>query len=1202
MTMNYYAPTKELFLDELTEEDLLQVLIRNHHKTEPNASSFLQGAQHRGLSELIKNPQILEMLVVAVGEGGQWPERKADVFRLACEKLLLEKNPTHNIAHRNQTPPAEELMQASGMLCAVMLLARKSGFALIRSNANDDYPFIGDLADGSPALLQRVAGTRLFVTHDGHTEYSHRIFAEYLGAYYLSNKIVQEALPVGRVLALITGADGGTVSELRGIYAWIAALCHTERDKLMQRDPLGVVLYGDVSLFNKGDRLKLLHELSNYAEQAGNIGVDYRNTQSFGAFCQTDMEQEYLSILKSRDHSDTHQYLLAYVLASMIHGVALPGLAGALTSLLKNRDCWSKNRKRALAVLLRFNDKQTVQEILADIHRDIIPDPDDELLGQLLLSQYPHRITPDEIFNYYRTPKKLDYIGTYHSFWGDELTRLSTDSQIPRLLDALVTMPVPARRDSDEDTYQAMVGNLLARGVEKYGADVATTRLLGWLGLGLDEYDSILLWRPDATRIRKWLEQHPEIQKDLVASLLDKCGQADDLHCYVSKISAQLFNSDLPEDYGRWCLAQAVTCDDENTRKYFFSQSLSTLFSENGSAGMSLERVEEAVARDRCLKQYWEVNRVREISPEYGQSNRARKRLRNEREQAKQAFLQYLQNNLREIEAGTAEPALFSKLASAYYGYFIESRGDHPRARLTHFFNNDIGLVQSTLSGLQRFIQREDIPDVKEILQAHADNKYLVSSHPYRAGMDELARSGMQTLLQLSEDKIEKALAFYFVDATEKSEWYETLLLQRPQLVARVYTMYGTMALRAGKTHLAGSYALAFDDNHRQLAAAVALPLLESFRARSTSVQLAPLYDLLAAALQYADHHSLKQLTEKKLSLKSMDAAQRTLWMAAGIILAPEQFAQRLTEFVSGKEACISYLSGFLSCRSEQWQPVDKLSLPGVSLMVALLGPYYTPVSTSDDASEVVMQLVSRLATFLGDEGTDAIQSLLQSGQLSKWHPMLRRTLHSQRTAKREAMFRYADLEQVRSALNNGPPANVADLAGITHECIRELAERIKHGNTNDFRQYWREYPVTRQHEETCRDRFLSDLRPLLENMQVDTQPEGRYANEGRADIRVSLGSYNLPIEIKCNDSKDLWHGLKKQLIECYTIDPTAYGYGIYLVFWFGPEKTTPPPEGGPKPATPRELEARLSRLLDSDEERKKISVCAVDCTPPGPA
>ena len=328
------------------------------------------------------------------------------------------------------------------------------------------------------------------------------------------------------------------------------------------------------------------------------------------------------------------------------------------------------------------------------------------------------------------------------------------------------------------------------------------------------------------------------------------------------------------------------------------------------------------------LRQYRDKYRIEDSSPGYGRAMRERIRLRDEQDQAKRTLLQYIRNNVRDIEAGTANPGIFSKLASAYYGYFIESTGGAPRERLNHFFRDDPELARSVLNGLRRFIHREDIPDVTEIFREHLENKSLVYAHPYRAGMDELAGTGKQQVLQLGEDKIANALAFYYADgAGEQPAWYITLLSERPELVAEVYIMYGSMVLRAGKKRPAGSYLLAFDEGHRQVARLAVLPLLESFRVRSTSEQFAPLRELLVAALRYADRNHLKQLTGKRLSLKSMDAAQRVLWLTVGLILDPEQFAQRLAEFVSGNESRINYLSRFLSCRSDQWSPLDNLPL-----------------------------------------------------------------------------------------------------------------------------------------------------------------------------------------------------------------------------------------------------------------------------------
>ena len=1200
----------ELFLIELKEEDLQQILIRNYNNTEAEASEFLEAAGRRELMDLIKNPQILEMLVTVVSEGNEWPERKSDIFKLACEKLLLKEwNDVHNIAYRNQSPPTKELMMASGMICAVMLLARKHGFALLRSDAGDDYPYFDDMANEHMEHLHFVTRTQLFATHEQHAEYSHRIFAEYLSAYYLSNKIITGKLPIGRVLALMTGTDGGVVTGLRGIYAWLATLCYTERTMLIQIDPLGSVLYGDVSLLSREERLELLRDLSNYAETTGDTGIDYRNTQSFGAFCQNDMEQDYRGILEAQDPSSAHQHLLEYVLASMTHGKALPGLSSALLILLKVPNCRSRNRKQALEVLIRFGDHQVLQNILNEVHQNIIPDPDDDLLGQLLLSQYPDRITPGEILNYYRTPKKPDYIGTYGYFWSDKLTRLSTNSQVLELLDVLVTKRARWRRVPDEDTYQTMAGNLLVRGVEVSGATVETKKLVDWLGLGLDEYDSILLLHQDATYLRKWLEHHPQIQKNLIDSLLDKCSKSENFDWCIYRISERLFNSDLPGDYGRWCLDKVRTAKNEQVAKYLFWQSVLSLETGKGNAGLCRELVENAAVKDARFKSDWDEYSVREINPEYGRSNRERVQQRNEQDRNKEEFVQFVRNNLANIEAGTADRGIFKNIGSVYFGYFIDAIGDAPKERLNHFFLGDPELVQSVLVGLRRFIHREDIPDVTEILQAHMENKHFVYSHPYRAGMDELARSGIQTLLELSEVKIVIALAFYFADGTEETEWYKTILQERPELVARVYSLYGTMMLRAGRTHITGSYSLAFDENHRQLTSIVVLPLLESFRIRSTSEQLAPLYDLLAAALQHADCRRFKKLIENKLSAKSMDTAQRVLWLAAGVILNSNEFEQRLTEFVSGNESRIDYLSGFLSHRWRQWSPLDNLPLQALISLIRLLGTYYAPyrytqnndiADLSFGAPQLISRMISQLAIVTTDLATVEIERLLDIEQLESWRPLLRAKVHEQRLKNREASFQYANLEQVRDTLNNGPPANVADLACVTNECIRELAKRIKYGNTNDYLQYWEEYPEKRQHEEICRDRFLSDLQPLLANIHVDAQREGNYVSDGRADIRVSFGGsggYNVPIEIKCNDSRDLWHGIRDQLIERYTIDPGAYGYGIYLVFWFGYKITTAHPEGGLKPRTPGELKERLGRLLKNDEERKKISVCVVDCT-----
>ncbi len=1203
---------KEIFLIELSEGDLKVILIKNHHKTEAAAFSFLQEAQRRGLIELIKNPQILEMLVAAVGEENDWPRRKSGIFKLACEKLLLEEwNPTHSIANRKQSPPSEELMQASGMLCAVMLLARKHGFALLQSDAGDNFPFIADMATEHAEHLGSVSRTRLFTTHEGHSEYSHRIFAEYLSAYYLSNKVITGGLPIGRLLALMTGNDGGVVTELRGVYAWLVTLCHTERDFLMKRDPFGVVLYGDVSLFSKEDRLKLLHTLSLYAETKADSGIDYRNTQPFGAFCQDDIGPNFRAILETTDNSERHQFLIEYVLLSMTHGKVLPGLSATLVGMLHKHHIRPCNRKQILEVLFGFNNVEVLQKLLDDIHNNVIIDRDDELMGMLLARLYPVHITPDRILKYLHPPKSQNFTGCYSDFWGYYLDKKANDAQVAELLDNFVTHQVAQNPGLEEIIHSNTIGRLLVRGIEKFGDIIEIDKLSDWLVLGLDEYDSIRLSGHEGiTEISDWLSEHPEIQKKLIEYHLQKTGDNENSNSYTMQITEWLFFAKPPDDYGLWCLEIARTTENETIGNHFFIRSLETLMGGSGSAGMSLEVIEDAAEKDIRVKRYWKKYRVSEIPNDSSRYMLNRNRRREKREQNKQAFLHYIKNNLGDIEEGKANPGIFYDVGRIYYGRLVDSTGDTPRERLTFFFENDLKSVHSILNGLRRFLDRDDIPTASQIFQLFMENKSHRHFLPYLAAVNEL---DVQKIPQLAGDQIEKALAFYYVDGKNKEpEWYKFLLRDQSKLVTRIYVEFVRTALQAGMRHMVATRPLAYDENYASVARLATLPLLESIPTRCTNEELSLLNDLLTAAIQHTKQSLLIELIEKKLLLRSMNVAQRVYWLATGFILDSNQFGKRLIEFISRKEPHINYFSEFLTLGRYEWSPLNKLSLSGSVSLIKLLGSNYSPYTIphngymrgSFDSSEIISKSISRLATFPTAEATEAIESLLKSEQLTKWHSLLKQALHKQRIRKREAMFQHSSLEQIREALKNGSPANVADLACITRESVRKLANQIKYGNTNDFRQYWlhdkNKHLQERQHEDTCRDRFLSDLKPLLHEFNVDA--ESRYAVERRADIRVSFGGsvgFNVPIEIKCNDSRDLWHGLRNQLIESYTTDPGAGGYGIYLVFWFGYDKTTPHPESGPKPKTPSELEERLNQLLKDDAERKKISVCVIDCTPP---
>jgi hypothetical protein len=79
-----------LQLEPLSDEDIIEIV--SDILSDPHG--FLLQAKARDLSELLVNPQTLEM-VARVVSGGKWPETRTDLYQRASEILASETNAAH---------------------------------------------------------------------------------------------------------------------------------------------------------------------------------------------------------------------------------------------------------------------------------------------------------------------------------------------------------------------------------------------------------------------------------------------------------------------------------------------------------------------------------------------------------------------------------------------------------------------------------------------------------------------------------------------------------------------------------------------------------------------------------------------------------------------------------------------------------------------------------------------------------------------------------------------------------------------------------------------------------------------------------------------------------------------------------------------------------------------------------------------------
>ena len=1195
---------KTLRLNPLTDDDVAQIL-DVHHNVE-DARGFMAEARERGIDGLLSNPLTLDLLARAVGAAGAWPRSKLETFKMACLQMAAEENEEH--IHGDRPPPPDQLLDPAGRLCAHQLISDAAGFALWYEEGAVDYIAPDTQVGLGLEMARHVLETRLF-TGIGNGRFTpvHRHIAEFLGARHLAN-LIQQGLPLGRVLSLIAGGDGTVVSAFRGLHAWLAVHCYDVdvRDQLIEGDPVGVGLYGDLDGFSTEQRRRLLLSLDR---EVADYGV---NVSAFKALAAPDMVCVVRDCLGNTRRDDDHQTVTGFLLRVLQQAEPLTSLAPLLIDVVYDASRWPSVSKSALDafthVQVDSDDKtRELKRLLDGIRNDRVSDPDGELLGMLLTHLYPQEVPPLELWEYLPLGGRPDFIGAYFSFWEWRIHEQSSDAEVAELLDCLYER-LPALRSAFAMNYyvDSLPSRLLAFALQTRGDQQASPRLYNWLKAGaFSAHGQVGSDDEINQQVITWLEQRPEVQKAVLLEGLIRYPDDDEFELHAREVWDCLHGSTLPEDFGPWCLDAAVEQVDTNRR---VAQYLLRLAADLGlSRAALMERARGHEALERYIQDIFESRTQALTVTRLGRIEASREETDRRREQ----WIDHIRANVDALRENQADPALLFRLGRAYFDRYRKAgMGRLVQGELAEVLeHHELGEV--ALDGLRQTVWRQDVPEIDEIVQLSSESHISPLGPPFLAGMDIMDREDPEQLERLSRHRMRLALAFYYSTPTDGGPdpaWYLRWLDSRPELVADVLVQCATAAIHNGKDYFAGMYELAHRQNHADVARHASMALLSTFPLCCDSQQLKTLDHLLWSAIQHADRDSLQALIEERLSLDIIHLAQRVHWLAVGVVIAPETHLRSLETWVSGDDDLAREAAAFFCPGMRRSFLIDHLDAPTLQTLIALMGRTFAPLELDGiftpamEVSDQIQGLIRRLSAMQNADASRSFNHLLADEALSNWRFHLEQARERQLIALREASYQYPDIERVRQTLSNEAPASATDLAALLVDRLEELARRIRTGNTDDWRQYWNEpvrgRPESPKIEDHCRDALLSDLKNLLKPIGVDAQREGQYANDRRSDIRVSYGTFNVPVEIKRDRHRELWSALRDQLMAKYTIDPATGGYGIYLVFWFGDGKVQSSPSG-PRPSNPQELREWLEASLTEDE-RRRITVLVVDVSSVG--
>lgn len=1159
----YRAPPTILELLPLTPTEIETIL----RPMVVDERQFIADANDRNLLPLLENPQTLELLMEAVGHGGNWPRSRRDLFETALETLLSEPNKDHQ-RETDATVQRDRLAQAADHMAAMILLANLDGCALNPASKAEKYPPIQDFQGDVEAM--KVAGGRRLFTPVGpeRVTLKHRMIGEYLAGRHLAH-LIKGGLPLNRVLALITGFDGGTLTDLRGVFAWLTLFLPQEAaEELVKRDPAGAATYGDVASWP----LSVCHAVLDTLERDthfSEIWLREVGRPLHGGFARPELAERLGDFLKS-GRGD-----LLYIAAwSLSTGTPLPILGDDLLVYVRTDTFLACEAANAFAHACpaRLSD---LRGVLEDIAAGRLEDSLYVLRRDLLRLLYPAHLTPYEVVRLMVPRGKESWF-----LAGLDVIERTDDDNLIKLAEAMMEFTSACDRGGLD---WVQLGDALCARLLPYFGELTRQERYNVLCLGARVGATIAAnYEFHDPAVREFLTKHPSTISELLEVWRERyalAGPAEEHRAwtefrYVTRRSSlppaaipdliDIAREAHSDDLAFWLADEAARLIKE-LPPHMAQPHLEKLF----RVAEGNHRIAECVQRAFVC---WLPPR-REPDPDAV---------------AKWAMLRSTNQDLvrrerKELAAGKAFELLDYAIRVASEEIVVAdipmllAAGplSTPEVRLEAHFGKAVGRV---LKGVRAYVANADLPSPEDLALTH-----LAGGEDPRVKRVDAAIHLIGNDLDVSglPERCVAALAAQFTGKGTRlsPEWMKRLSAMRVREVAKAVHSYLKTRIRHGEwpSHLLRLERVSIFTPH---------PFIDIVREECFSYLEHARHchgDVLRALLHVAlarDPARTRLIAAKTLADNTLPSAHLGYWRTVAFLADHTQGAEWKCLVGADAEAC----------RAAFWFVGIALSETGtglglsVSHIVCFFETFARPSGVTDadikHQANVIRPLLNRLANDPSPETTGALARFLSDRTYKEWESQLALAAEAQARLRREVARNVPTLGQIVEALAGGPPANARDRVSVVSESLERIGRELLRGGFDGWKFFWNEDSGTPRSEDSCRDLLMNQLRQKLSPLGMTVEREGYFARHKRADLVVHQGRGKTPIEIKLHWNAALWKAPKEQLQEQYMSDPDCDGFGIYLVLWFGSPwgKKPPASPAGMVPSSPDELLSALQR------------------------
>ena len=298
----------------------------------------MREAADRGLEGLLRNPQSLLLLAKVVGQTGEWAGEPIgdlpaghDPPRAGAERGTSDRRLGPSCRANSSTPPGgSRRCSCSPGRTAIVLTIREPLPTWIPLSAHGE-----ERCAAAAAALR----TRLFEADEGHRRFrpAHANLAAYLAAKALRD-LMKQGLPKRRVLSLLAADDGAPPTPLRGLVAWLAAMSPALRSQFIERDPVAVLLYGDIRNFTPTEKTLVLDEI---ARDPSRLYSERWPASALEGLASVGMKSALRRVLEDPDRSDSKQKTLEIVARALSFVPAPLALSADLPAMVVDENSFA---------------------------------------------------------------------------------------------------------------------------------------------------------------------------------------------------------------------------------------------------------------------------------------------------------------------------------------------------------------------------------------------------------------------------------------------------------------------------------------------------------------------------------------------------------------------------------------------------------------------------------------------------------------------------------------------------------------------------------------------------------------------------------------------------------------------------------------------------------------------------------------------